>query len=95
MSSPMQPTIITTGSADVGALAIGQTKPVTVTLKRSFNGTDYTAQAWLSGTVVLLGQIEIVGDAVPAGPNTVTVNVKNIALVALNSGKVRVVAEKN
>lgn len=82
------------GITDVGAIGIGATKNVDVTIKPTMPGLGYTPAAVIIGTATLLGQLEILGSAV-LSTSVVRVQVRNGSLIALNSGQVLVSAVRD
>ena len=87
-------TEVSAGIAGVPTLLLSQSATVTVTLKIPFFDTSYTAIAMISGSLNLLGALQI-NSVTIVDEDTVNVVVQNTGLVTLSGASVVVVATKN
>lgn len=81
-------------SSALAGIGAGQDANVDVALRPGFADTDYTAAAWLVGSVALLGQLTVSSWAV-LNATTVRVVVHNGALVTVAGGQLVVSAVHN
>lgn len=87
-------TEISAGTAGVPTLLLAQSATVVVTLKIPFFDTSYTAVAAISGSLNLLGALQI-NSVTIIDEDTVNVVVQNTGLVTLSGASVLVIATKN
>lgn len=85
---------VSVGTAAVPTLLLAQSVTVPVTLKKSFIDTAYSAIALLSGSLNLLGALQV-NSVTIVDEDTVDVVVQNTGLVTLSGASVLVVATKN
>lgn len=87
-------TEISVGIAGVPTLLLTQSTTVTVTLKVPFFDTSYTPVALITGSLTLLGALQI-NSVTIIDEDTVNVVVQNTGLLSLSGASVLVVATKN
>lgn len=86
-------TRVTAGTAAVPSLGINASAVVQVTLSAAMTSTDYNPTAVLTGSLQLLGALEITATTV-ATTSRVDVTVKNTGLLTLSGATVLVIALK-